>query len=285
MNHKTKHIIEQSIKLFANKGFSSTSVQEIANECDISKGAFYLHFKSKDALLMAIFEYYFDILQARIDDIEMKDLDPRTKLYRQLYVTYEEITHHRAFIIMQIREQAIPFNTSIETFIKRKRYSSYLFYKQHLLSIYGDAIEDYVWELSILLQTMFQSYMELMIFEQIDLDLDNVCEALLRRTDYLVEGFLQYDDHVVIDETLMKSIIPSDLLHLQLEDITSSLQAISDQELEPGLEEIKETAEVLLDELHQQNPRKALIKGMVTNLEAYEQYKGIAGKLRTYYDF
>lgn len=48
MTEKNTQIIEAGMKLFANKGFSATSVQEIATESGISKGSFYLHFKSKD---------------------------------------------------------------------------------------------------------------------------------------------------------------------------------------------------------------------------------------------
>ncbi|MCY8280477.1 TetR/AcrR family transcriptional regulator, partial [Bacillus inaquosorum] len=38
MKEKEKLIIETALKLFAQKGYNSTSVQEIAKECKISKG-------------------------------------------------------------------------------------------------------------------------------------------------------------------------------------------------------------------------------------------------------
>ncbi|MCY7669543.1 TetR/AcrR family transcriptional regulator, partial [Bacillus safensis] len=38
MNEKKEKIIKASIQLFAKKGFSSTTIQEIADECGISKG-------------------------------------------------------------------------------------------------------------------------------------------------------------------------------------------------------------------------------------------------------
>lgn len=51
-------IIEKSSELFAENGFAATSVQDITDACGISKGAFYLSFKSKESLLFAIFEYF-----------------------------------------------------------------------------------------------------------------------------------------------------------------------------------------------------------------------------------
>ncbi len=47
MKEKERLIIEMAMKLFAAKGVNATSVQEIVTACGISKGAFYLYFKSK----------------------------------------------------------------------------------------------------------------------------------------------------------------------------------------------------------------------------------------------
>lgn len=48
MTEKEEKIIKAGLHLFAKNGFASTTIQDIANECNISKGAFYLHFKSKE---------------------------------------------------------------------------------------------------------------------------------------------------------------------------------------------------------------------------------------------
>ncbi|CAM4100818.1 hypothetical protein BAPA111461_18685 [Bacillus paramycoides] len=45
------------MKLFATTGINATSVQEIVTACSISKGAFYLYFKSKDELLLATLRF------------------------------------------------------------------------------------------------------------------------------------------------------------------------------------------------------------------------------------
>ncbi len=51
---KRKHILEVSLKLFANGGFHGTSISKIAKEASISKGLLYNYFKSKDELLKEI---------------------------------------------------------------------------------------------------------------------------------------------------------------------------------------------------------------------------------------
>lgn len=50
-------IIDASIYLFSNKGFASTSVQDIATKCNISKATIYKFFKSKEEILIHIIDY------------------------------------------------------------------------------------------------------------------------------------------------------------------------------------------------------------------------------------
>jgi len=60
-------IMESAIKLFSNRGFTASSVDDICAEAGISKGAFYHHFESKQALFLALLDGW---LQAIDDAIE-----------------------------------------------------------------------------------------------------------------------------------------------------------------------------------------------------------------------
>jgi AcrR family transcriptional regulator len=51
-------IIKESIRLFLQKSFKGTSIQQITDSLGITKGAFYWHFKSKDELLETIIDKY-----------------------------------------------------------------------------------------------------------------------------------------------------------------------------------------------------------------------------------
>ncbi|MCP3031029.1 TetR/AcrR family transcriptional regulator; helix-turn-helix transcriptional regulator [Halobacillus sp. A1] len=279
MEDKAILIIENAIKLFAKKGYSTTSVQEIANECDISKGAFYLHFKSKDALLLEVFNHYSRQIQLKSDEIQATDLDPRTKFVKQLTVTYQEIIKHRDFIIMQIREQAIPFNKDIEDFMQHMRFNSYLFYKRNLLAIYGKEIDQTIWEVTLLMQGMFKAYLDLIIIEGVELDVEQLCESILRRADYLVEGFNRTGDKPVINDDIMNRVIPDDYYYNQLYTIVETLREMKTD----TNEDIEVTISVLLEEIQKEQPRLAVIKGMLSNLEEEDRFKGVSGQIRTFF--
>jgi hypothetical protein len=55
MNERKKHVIETAHKLFIEKGFQATSIQDILEYSGISKGTFYNYFSSKNELLIALF--------------------------------------------------------------------------------------------------------------------------------------------------------------------------------------------------------------------------------------
>ena len=51
-----EHIVSISAKLFIEKGYDKTSIQDIINALGMSKGAIYHHFKSKEEILNAVIE-------------------------------------------------------------------------------------------------------------------------------------------------------------------------------------------------------------------------------------
>jgi TetR/AcrR family acrAB operon transcriptional repressor len=51
---REQRILKSASKLFVHFGFDKTTVSDIARDAGVSKGAIYLHFESKDALLEAL---------------------------------------------------------------------------------------------------------------------------------------------------------------------------------------------------------------------------------------
>ncbi|OPA79218.1 TetR family transcriptional regulator [Paenibacillus selenitireducens] len=64
-----EHILSVSAKLFIEKGFDKTSIQDIIQELGMSKGAVYHHFKSKDEILGAVMRRHFDRAAQMLDEL------------------------------------------------------------------------------------------------------------------------------------------------------------------------------------------------------------------------
>ena len=59
-NENKNKIIEVALNLINEKGFDNVSVSEITKEAGVSKGAFYIHFESKEDLIEKQISMYFD---------------------------------------------------------------------------------------------------------------------------------------------------------------------------------------------------------------------------------
>src|SRR5438105_8505067 len=53
---KRERILDAAVRVFAEKGFYGAKVSEIAREAGVADGTIYLYFKSKDDLLISLFE-------------------------------------------------------------------------------------------------------------------------------------------------------------------------------------------------------------------------------------
>lgn len=125
-------LIKQSINLFVEKGFSATSIQDIVDTIGVTKGSFYYHFKSKEALLMEIHSSYIDDLlnrQKSILDREKSCKDQLVKIVELIIVDidkqgavgqvyFREIRHLTEDNAAIIRQKRADFRDTIESVLQ-----------------------------------------------------------------------------------------------------------------------------------------------------------------------
>lgn len=86
-NENKAKIVEAALKLINDRGFDNASVLEITSEAGVSKGAFYIHFKSKEDLIEKQINLFYD---------DMKLGSNHSK--------YERLTHFLAESLKHIKE-------------------------------------------------------------------------------------------------------------------------------------------------------------------------------------
>ena len=77
---KQEAFLKAGTRCFNQKGFSGTSLDEIAEKLQVSKGAFYYHFANKEALLTQCFDYTLDQLERVMARVASLDGSPVMKL-------------------------------------------------------------------------------------------------------------------------------------------------------------------------------------------------------------
>ena len=67
MNKTKRKIFETSMKLFAEKGYDATSIEEITATVGVAKGTLYYHFSSKEEIFNFLVEEGIKLLQNSVD--------------------------------------------------------------------------------------------------------------------------------------------------------------------------------------------------------------------------
>ncbi len=94
-------IIEAARKLFHDKGYELTTVEEIAVMAELGKGTIYSYFKSKDEIYIAILESEFAVLEERMKQA-IEDSTTAENALHKLYETFIQYNQERPSFIKAI---------------------------------------------------------------------------------------------------------------------------------------------------------------------------------------
>lgn len=86
---KRERIIQSSLKLFATKGFYTTTIPDIASSLKMSVGNIYNYFKSKDILAKEIIKYISAYLGAKIRAVNELDISTEEKTKKIIEAYFE----------------------------------------------------------------------------------------------------------------------------------------------------------------------------------------------------
>lgn len=73
-------ILEHAAQLFANRGYSATSMNQVAEACGFSKALLYHYYRDKYSLLVSIAENHVSRLEGLVADVDAQKLDPEAHL-------------------------------------------------------------------------------------------------------------------------------------------------------------------------------------------------------------
>jgi AcrR family transcriptional regulator len=78
---RRQQIIVAAKRVFSEKGFSKSTMEDIAKEAELSPGTLYLYFKNKDELYASLSLRILQYLNIRLEDVKNeKDMDPLQKI-------------------------------------------------------------------------------------------------------------------------------------------------------------------------------------------------------------
>ncbi|RPF54134.1 TetR/AcrR family transcriptional regulator [Aquisalibacillus elongatus] len=260
MQDKKQQIIESSIKLFAKKGFHSTSVQQIVNEANVAKGSFYNYFESKEDLMVSIYDYYFVTIMEKMNEAKVES-NPRKVLIKQLDIYFQFLVDHKPFLIMLLRDQ-VPLVDDVESFIIQMRQQNFDWSKENILAVYGEDIRPYENDAAVMLEGIIHSYSSWLVVDAETLDLDVLPRFIVNRLDDVCYGMMKNQDKTAIRD------LPQVFRHhdLLISKIRQIIQGAISEEKDKALEAL----DVIEQEVTKKEPQSIIIDSMIEHLKKFD---------------
>lgn len=105
-------ILDATDRLLAGNGYKKMTIDALAAEVGIGKGSVYLHFKSKEEIVLSHIDRIIERLKARLDDIAKKktscDRRLREMLVERVVFRFDSVQHYTQSlndVLSQIRPQ------------------------------------------------------------------------------------------------------------------------------------------------------------------------------------
>jgi len=265
---KKQLIIEKALELFAKNGIEATSIQQITEKCGISKGAFYLSFKSKDELIFGLIDYFMSEFIANIEQ-SVNERQPNDHLLYNFYHTiFHTFQKHSYFANILIREQLKSLN--LELLERMNKYNEFL--NAIIFTVverqFPRVNELMRADLVYIIKAFMKQYGELFFISNYRIDLAVLCHALVEKTTVIAEHttipFISTD---ILSSTNAECLSPTkeeliDLLTKKKTEVTDSI--------------VQQSIELLQHNLTNQQLSPAIIQGLLKNVREDSHCKWVA---------
>ncbi|WP_164779463.1 TetR/AcrR family transcriptional regulator [Paenibacillus kobensis] len=288
MSATKQDIIRSASKMFKDKGFLATSIQEIAQDCSIAKGSVYKHFPSKEDLLCEVFDEcqtgYFD----RAEHLQETGTGtPRERFVHQIVFRFQYFIEFR-HIMVDFTDLPIAQYAAFRSLRSHVRARMMEWHKSWLLEVYGKRVEPFLWDLIFIYRAILKDYLQRIINEVKVLSIEDTAWFIVDKLDALVEHMAKSDSKGLLGRSAYDQFVhsgPDDwnndkdrIAKEKFDRLTTLLEAW------PGgtarRKELQEIAQLLGAEITQAQPRRPLIQALCAYLEQEQELRSLVIQLK-----
>ncbi|GEK11647.1 TetR/AcrR family transcriptional regulator [Pseudoalteromonas peptidolytica] len=277
MSDKRKLILECAEALLVSEGDCAFSMQTIADSVGISKGAIYLHFRSKEDLLLAVFQSQTNNLLEKITTVlKNATLTPDEKLRQQIRFQHEDLQQYQAMFNLLLQEESLSLNHSLLMFYQEFRLTWLTLQVGFLREKYGDQIQRWETDLAMTLDGIIANYLSLSVVEGIDFDTEKLVNWVVSCLDSICTQLPKQGLPPVLTERDLPSLkeIEAKKQQLQQQQVQQALSQLKNkaQKLklsEPKRKIVEHTLTLLENQLQNNNPDTILLRALIAGLRDY----------------
>ena len=127
---KRDHLIQAALDLFNEQGYHQTRIEDIIKKAQVGKGTFYLYFKNKEELVMAILDQILGEVSHTLDWVQLNiaDVKDLRKLFleeaKRLTHTFYHNQESARFLFREGRAVSRPVEKRINDYMKTMQKTS-----------------------------------------------------------------------------------------------------------------------------------------------------------------
>lgn len=289
MKDRKRQVIAAAKELFIKKGVIATSVQDIIDESQISKGTFYNYFPSKNACLIAILEQgNEDTYLRRKEIISGQDVSDKHILAKQIAV---HLLVHREHNLIPIF-QAIHYSgdQDLKKAVKRHQLEELAWLTARLIDIYGKESTSAASDCAVMLYGIIQHLMHIgRNWSTKDVEPTKVIDFALRRIDAMMVDMVNSHDTFLEQDVFIKAHVHKQVYTKQ--ELVTQLETFSHTVKTETNSDDHQLTQFMIDEIQTNSPRIAIIEAVnrslretYTNTALEHQAKELSATIWRYID-
>jgi len=261
MKNRKHQVLLTAQKLFIEKGFAATSVQDIINESKISKGTFYNYFSSKNECIISIIENAKEETDLKRRDILIhQDISDKDILIHQLLIRMEVYKERNLVPIFLVIFHSQ--DSDLRDIIKKNHYEEVKWLAKRIVDVFGVKSRKSSVDSAVLLLGMIQQMQHPWTIRSKEVSSIELVKYVMNRLDSLMPDLIDSEE-VMIDSFVFNHFYDEvKITKDHVIQLIQSFKATNRKELK--IQEV-ELIDFIVDELKNDSPRKFLLETVVNS--------------------
>lgn len=258
MDTKKQHIMKHALHIFIEKGIEHSSVQDILEKADISRGTFYKFFDSKEKCLAEI------ICQIHLkirDELQLKligkSIHDKEVLQEQLILYLELVNNYHLYDLGHMIRQ--DHDMSFRKIVFQEEVRNIQWMADRIVEVFGDDIKSYSHEAMILYYGLLQT---ITVKYKIDNQVMNA-----KKTITLTMRYLEIILHEMkqTKQSLFVYEVSNDFIKKEKQALIEELDKACKNVTKDG-EDDRDLIDSIKEEMKLEHPRKAVVLALTSAL-------------------
>lgn len=260
MNDRKRQVIAVAKELFIKNGVITTSVQDIIDEAQISKGTFYNYFSSKNACLIAILEQgNNETFLRRQEILNGQDVSDKEVLAKQIST---HLLVHREHNLIPIF-QAIHYSDDqdLKAVVRRYQLEELAWLTGRLIDIYGEEATAAAPDCAVMMYGIIQHLMHIgRNWSARNLEPMNLIDFAIRRIDTMMADMIDTDDTFLEEDLFLKAYINKK--DFTKSELITEMKAFNSTIKNEESSNKNQLIQFMIDEIQIESPRVSLIEAV-----------------------